>query len=282
MTLTKNEKTSFRQTLHGSYNPAYFTRLFAVEDRHFWFRARNQIIANIAGQISPTLAADSKVLEIGCGTGNVLRFLEKAFPHNTVFGMDLFAEGLRYARQRTSCPLIHGDMDAPPFRTRFGMIGLFDVLEHLPNDAKTLRQIHSMLEPDGILLLTVPAHSVLWSYFDEAAGHCRRYEQAGLKRTLINAGFRIEYLTQYMATLFPLIWLGRRLAAFFAPPAGGKPDREYDLVIQELRIIPVVNGLLAFLLAQEARFIARRCHVPIGTSLLAVARKDKSLQKSGL
>lgn len=257
-----------------SYDPSYFPRLFAIEDRHFWFRARNRVIATLVGQVTAALRPGYRVLEVGCGTGSVLRVLERACTRGTLVGMDLFAEGLQYARQRTSCPLVQGDIQTSPFATTFELIGLFDVLEHLPDDMQVLGNLHALLAPGGTLLLTVPAHRSLWSYFDEASHHCRRYELAELESKLVGTGYQVEYLTQYMASIFPLVWLGRRLAAWLDRRPAGDAGRTHDLAARELRITPVFNEVVALLLAQEARIIARRHPLPIGTSLVAVARKD--------
>lgn len=102
-----------------------------------------------------------RVLNVGCGTGKELRMLEQACPNGVVVGMDLFIEGLHYARQRTSCSLIQGDIHKPPFDTQFNLIVLFDVLEHLPDDVHVLYKLNAMLAPAGALLLTVPAHPFL-------------------------------------------------------------------------------------------------------------------------
>lgn len=263
-----------RRTGHRSYDRAYFEPLFAIEDRHFWFRARNRVIATVIGQITANLVPGYRVLEVGCGTGNVLRVLEKGCKNGVVIGMDLFSEGLQYARRRTNCPLVQGDIHAPPFLTQFDLIGLFDVLEHLPDDMRMLHHLHTMLEKDGVLLLTVPAHPSLWSYFDEASCHCRRYTLTELEGKLEHVGYQVEYMTQYMASIFPMLWLGRRLKSLINRRPGGIADRINVSTRAELRITPVANGLLAFLLAQEARVIARRRRLLIGTSLLAIARKE--------
>ena len=258
---------------HSSYDRSYFDPLFAIEDRHFWFRARNRVIDTIVRQITANLVPGYRVLEVGCGTGNVLRILEKGCNNGVVIGMDLFAEGLQYARERTSCLLVQGDIQAPPFSTSFDMIGLFDVLEHLPDDIQVLRDVHTMLAQRGIVLLTLPAHPSLWSYFDEASHHCRRYKIADLERKLSSTGYHVEYMTQYMTSIFPLFWFWRRRKS----PGNRRPtvsaNATRDLVSAELRITPVVNDLLAFLLVQEVRVIARRHRLPIGTSLLVIARK---------
>jgi SAM-dependent methyltransferase len=259
---------------HYGYDPGWFVQLQAIEDRHFWLRTRNKVIAIVVSQITANMAPGYRVLEVGCGTGNVLRFLEQTCKNGVVMGMDLFAEGLQYARRRTTCQVVQADINAPPFATQFHLIGLFDVLEHLPDDMRVLRNMHTMLAQGGILLLTVPAHPSLWSYFDEASHHCRRYQVSNLESKLNNTGYRIEYLTQYMVSIFPLLWLGRRLKALIYRRPSGSADRTDALARAELRITPVANGLLAFLLAQEARLIARRRRLPIGTSLLAIARKE--------
>lgn len=263
-----------RPVVNRSYDPAYFAHLFAVEDRHFWFRARNQVISTLVRQITARLVLGYWVLEVGCGTGNVLRVLEQVCLGGVVVGMDLFAEGLRYARERTSCPLLQGDMHAPPFGVQFDLVGLFDVLEHLPDDMQVLRDLHAMLASGGTLLLTVPAHPSLWSYFDEASRHCRRYKLTELESKLIRAGYQIEFITPYMASIFPLVWLGRRLALLTDRRPSDDTERAHDLSCNELRVVPVFNELLAWLLAQEARAIGRCLRLPIGTSLLVVARKD--------
>lgn len=261
------------QAVYSSYDPARFERVFAVEDRHFWFRARNHILAAIVAQLTAKLAPGYRVLEVGCGTGNTLRALEQASTRGTVIGMDLFGEGLRYARQRFSCGLVQGDMQRPPFKTEFHLIGLFDVLEHLTDDRQVLRDLHTMLIPNGALLLTVPAHPSLWSYRDEVAHHRRRYTRTELATKLGEAGYQLEYLTPYMASIFPLVWAGRRLAGLLKRQSAQDSSHLQELDDLELQIRPGFNELLTFLLTQEAHLITRRRCLPFGTSLLAVARR---------
>ncbi len=204
----------------------------------------------------------------------MLRVLERACYGGTIIGLDLFSEGLVYARQRTSCHLIQGDIHVAPFAKQFDIIGLFDVLEHLPDDMKVLRDLYTMLARDGVLLLTVPAHKSLWSYFDERSHHYRRYELAELEGELISAGYKVEYISHYMASIFPLVWLGRRFYSLKCKRRAGDANLKHDRVLTELKVVPIVNNLLALWLGQEARLIARRHRLPIGTSILAIARKE--------
>ena len=166
---------------------------------------------------------------------NVLSTLQKACPLGLVVGMDLYAEGLAFARNRTSCPLVQGDIEQPGFGSQFDLIGAFDVVEHLPDDLRVFRSLHAMLKPRGILLLTVPAHQSLWSYFDEVSHHCRRYEPSDLRRKLNQTGFEIEFLTQFMASIYPLLWFVRRFRSLQGKLENSKSaDMDRDLAIERI------------------------------------------------
>jgi SAM-dependent methyltransferase len=178
--------------------------------------------------------------------------------------MDILDEGLQFARRRTKCQLVVGDANQPPFGEEFALVGLFDVLEHLPNDEEVLRRMREILLPGGVLLLTVPADPSLWSYFDEAAYHVRRYELPDLVQKLDRAGFQVEYATHFMRALVPVMRWYRRLT----PRLGGSGGVE-----QDLRVIPVVNELVYRILRREHAQIRARRPISAGTSLLAIARR---------
>ncbi len=263
------------QDNHSSYDAAFFGPLYAVENKHFWFRSRNLIISRLVQQLAREFQAGAQVLEIGCGTGNTLAVLNREWTKGPVTGVDLFYDGLKFARQRVDCRFVQGDINELPFPAgTFDLICLFDVLEHLPADTEILRSLHDLLTPNGLLMLTVPAHMSLWSYFDEASKHCRRYEVGELETKLTQTGFHIDYLTHYMASIYPLVKVGRWLASAGRRQKTTRTDEQArDLAFRELKIVPVVNELLTALLSQETRFMMRRRKLPIGTSLLAIARK---------
>jgi hypothetical protein len=120
----------------------------------------------------------------------------------------------------------------------------------------------------------VPAHPRLWSYFDTASRHRRRYTPHGLRELFTQADFRVDYMSQYMMSIFPLVWLGRRRAEMAEAGSCHEPERADRLADKELRIVPLVNELLAGVLSLEALAIVRGWRLPIGTSLLVVASMD--------
>jgi SAM-dependent methyltransferase len=255
----------------NEYDPAVYQALFKVEDHHFWFRAPNRVIGALAAQLAAQLSPGYQVLEVGCGTGNVLHALTEACPGGTVIGMDLFADGLRFARARTpKALLVRGNVLHPPFGERFDIVGMFDVLEHLEDDLGALRALRLLISDGGRLIMTVPAGRALWSYFDEASMHVRRYEIEELADKLTRTGFEVEFLSPYMGVLYPVLWLGRRLA-------GGKqltpvdPDKARRLFDRELHVNPIAGAALGAVLGLERLWLVKRRRLPTGSSLIAIA-----------
>jgi Methyltransferase domain len=142
------------------------------------------------------------------------------------------------------------------------------VLEHIPEELETLTALRDALAPGGRLLLTVPAHQYLWSYFDEAAQHCRRYSSRDIRYRLTEAGFEVEFLSQFMTCIFPIVWLVRKLSGRQKGP--GSEDAK-TMASKEFRVLPWINGLLTVLLNLEAFWLSRGHRLPIGSSLIVVA-----------
>ena len=160
------------------YNPDDFARLRPVEDTHFWFVSRNDILAAALSTLPTNGSVGDCVLEIGCGTGNTLRVLREGRPHATVIGMDALHAGLLHAQSRAHARLVEGRVEDMPFGTDFALIGMFDVLEHIEDDVAALRAVRQSLAPKGQLLMTVPAAPSLWSRYDEESQHHRSVQDA--------------------------------------------------------------------------------------------------------
>ncbi len=252
-----------------SYDPRYFEPLFAAEERHFWFVARNKVICELARKVLNKKSAPS-ILEVGCGTGNVLQALEREFPQAQLIGMDLFQEGLQFARRRVHCGLVQADLAYPPFAGDVDLLGMFDVLEHIRNDTDVLDQAYREIKAEGWLLLTVPADPGLWSYFDVASHHVRRYTHTGLVDKVRKAGFIVEFSSPYIAATYPLVWLTRNVKNITAQSDDSAVESQAE---DDLKIIPVINEILRGILYLEAGWLSRGNTLPFGSSLVLLARK---------
>lgn len=260
---------SERTALGVSFDPNYFGALTEADDKHFWFRARNRILEALLSQLAAEVPKDARVLEVGCGTGNVTRALVRVFGAASVVAMDPFAEAVEVARKRTGCEVVCGDLSTP-VPGPFALLVMCDVLEHLEDERASLEAVRARLAPGGRLLITVPAHPRLWSSFDEEAGHFRRYEVEGLRLALEQAGFRVDYASEFFALLFPGMWAVRRLSGVRANSARGREKSRRTALAQANRV-PVLNPIMEWLLSREVPLIARRKRLPIGTSIVALA-----------
>lgn len=250
------------------YDPDFFACLARAQDSHFWFHARAKAIEVVLKDLDIPPGAPPRVLDSGCGTGANLQALSRALPDSVVVGMDLYPQGLEYV-SGTVGRLVAGDSHRPPFApSSFQVVGMFDVLEHLDDDLEVLESTFRLLSAGGYLLATVPAYPRLWSHGDVVAGHRRRYTPRDLETKLTAAGFRVEYLTCFMAALCLPLVLRSHLPAKLRPLSD---DEAKNRVKEGLKVLPVINSLVKLALAFERPLIGRRRRIPLGGSLLAVA-----------
>ena len=248
-----------------SFNPAAFARLFELESTHFWFRARNQVIAAVMGRYGVGAEKGARILEVGCGNGNVANHLSQHLDVQ-VWGGDLFAEALAFSQERSDLPLIQLDTYRLPFDGSLDLVCMFDVLEHLQAESETLAEAYRTLRPGGRIVLTVPAHSWLWSYFDERSHHQRRYAKTELRQKLERAGFAVELCSYYMMALLPLVLVGRRIRAWWSSDVNRMAEADF-------RVVPFVNEILYWLCSTE-EWLVPRVGMPFGTSLIAVGYRN--------
>jgi SAM-dependent methyltransferase len=251
----------------AGYDPHYFPTLAAVEREHYWFASRREVVRDVLRAAVPDLAHRA-LFDLGCGTGALLRFLGDS-GIALAGACDAYPESLAIVRRLVEAPLVLVDEGRfPPLGPGYRLLSLFDVLEHIDDDTGTLRHIFSVLEPGGVLVLTVPAHPFLFDEMDELAHHRRRYRGSELGHKLRGAGFEVRRLTHFMAPLVPLVvvrWLVRAVS---------RGRRSAQRRRMELRVVPGLNGLMRAVLALE-RPLVRAGHLPFGSSLIAVAVRPR-------
>jgi len=243
------------------FDEASFLHLPAAEERSFWFRSRNRLIAWALRRYFP---GATSLLDVGCGTGFVLQGLRRELPRLRLVGGEFFPPGLAVAARRVpDAELLQMDARRIPFRDEFDIAGAFDVLEHVEDDARVLSEMRAALRADGGLLVTVPQHPRLWSVVDEYSRHVRRYTRGELLAKVRGAGFEILRWTSFVTLLLPALAVSRRR---FRGQTSFDPLTEY-------RNPPFVDSAFGWVLAAERSLIKAGVRLPAGGSLLVVARR---------
>jgi SAM-dependent methyltransferase len=243
------------------FDPAFFDRLPEVEPRSFWFRARNRLIVSVLRRHFPGARS---LLEVGCGTGFVLSGLRDAFPELRLVGSELFPKALEYARQRLpdNVQLVELDAREMPYQAEFDVVGAFDVIEHIADDAAVLRGMRRAVVPGGGLLVMVPQHPRLWSEADVLAHHVRRYTRRELVAKVEHAGFEVVQATSFVTALMPAMVASRLAHRILRRPYDEFRDLEPG----------ALNRPFERILDAERRLIGRGVSLPFGGSLLVAAR----------
>jgi SAM-dependent methyltransferase len=247
-------------TAPEGYDAALFETLAALEPTSFWFRGRN---AFILWAIERWFPHTRSFLEVGCGTGFVLSAILNSRPDLEALGVELFPEGLRVARRRLEgVPLAQADAQSLGIDQAFDLVGAFDVLEHIDRDEDAMKAMFTALRPGGGFIATVPQHRWLWSGADHFAGHARRYTRRELTLRMRAAGFELLWTTSFVTLLLPVMASSRLLAR----------RRPYSLE-REFGLPRWLDRLFEQSLDLERAAIARGVSLPMGGSLLAVARR---------
>lgn len=246
------------------FDPSAFAMLAETEQHHFWFQARNRLIA---GLLRRYFSEARSLLEIGCGTGNVLAHLLRCRTWERIAGAELHVSGLRVARSRLPPEVELVQLDATSILASnvFDLIGAFDVLEHIEQDEAVLRAMHRALKPGGGVMIAVPQHPSLWSASDEVAHHQRRYKRRELEQKLGAAGFDVVFSSSYIVLLLPVLIHNRVMS--------GRLAKDRSAIDREFQIAPTLNSVLGAVTNAEVALTLAGVRWPFGGSRIVVARR---------
>jgi SAM-dependent methyltransferase len=230
---------------------------------HFWFQWRLAVLLRLMKDLDLPTSVPLRVLDVGCGTG-VLRSQLEGATRWTVDGADLNLDALRAARPGRGT-LHYYDVleEREPFVDSYDLVLLCDVLEHVSDTAPFLAATARHLRPGGVLLVNVPALPALYSAFDEAVGHLRRYTRQTLSRECEAPALQVLESRYWGLTMVPLLLLRKHLVR------AGRGDRS---ALREGIAPPGdrVHAALRTLMRIETALLHRPF---LGSSVLLAARR---------
>jgi SAM-dependent methyltransferase len=180
-------------------------------------------------------------------------------------GLDMSLDALGFCTRRGMRRILQGRGERIPVITSsIPSVVALDVYEHIADDETALSETFRILQPGGVLVLSVPAFRWLWGPHDVALMHHRRYSRKEIVEKLSTAGFVVERASYAIFFLFPAVVLIRLI------------DKALNRS-PEVRL-PKVPGMINRLLIGLQRFESRLLEsfpLPFGSSVVVVAKKPR-------
>ncbi|MBI3635632.1 MAG: class I SAM-dependent methyltransferase [Candidatus Rokubacteria bacterium] len=256
--------------------PHYYEEYYAVEESHWWFRARRRILRTVLER-EGLWGRGLRAVDVGSGTGRMVEFLAGGM---RITATDFEMEALRFAAKRGTASLVQADALRLPFRdASIELLSAFDIIEHLDDDRAALAEFRRVLRPGGYCVATVPAFRSLWSEHDEINHHRHRYRRRELRARFAEAGFTVTRCSYFNSLLFlpvAAFRVARRALARVVDTsrrdAMGRLRSDLSLVPSPILSGPITR-LLEAVMGAEARILAR-ADLPVGVSIVCLARRE--------
>ena len=202
---------ALRTKCENNMETSAISEMFEVDESHPWYKARLVLIERLIQKIANQ---NSKILDFGCGSGAVAGYL-KSFGYKNIEGVDVSQACVERTKARgIKAGKININLSSLP-SSKYEIIMLLDVLEHVKNDKALLQLLKKFLDLNGQMLITVPAHKLLWRYHDEINLHFRRYSKKELSKLINDSGFEIKYIRWWNSFLFPVFLTNSFLERIF-------------------------------------------------------------------
>lgn len=240
-----------------------YERMYRMEDWYWWFVGKRNFAKSLLDRYV-RLGNGATILDVGCGTGAMLKFLNT---FGMAVGVDISEVAMEFCRKRELIRLVQASALELPFDdSSFDLITAFDVLYHkwVNDDLRALGEFYRVCKPGGWILITDSAFRFLLSEHDIAVHARTRYTAGELGGKMVASGFNIEKISYTNMSLFPLVLMIRLYKKMFRSKRRARSD------LQPLN--PVLNKALIALLQVEA-VLLQKFGLPFGSSVVCVARK---------
>ena len=244
-------------------NPDEYLNLASVEQQHWFYAGKRRIVQSWIHRCHPLKPAD-RLADCGAGTGI---FADEMRAACQVVAVDDFEESLQLLCARLGKDkVLKGSCTALPLTDNsVDVLTALDVIEHVQDDLAALREFRRVLRPGGIAVITVPALMSLWSDWDVALHHYRRYDAQALRK-IIPPGFEVQHFNYVNVAVLPVVFLVRKFRAVKQRLGVKVSSRSEDKIPPRW-----LNRFLQWLFVWTA--CQTKIKFPAGVGLIAVLRK---------
>ena len=237
-----------------------------VEEGHWFYTGKRELVQHWLDNLGYGRGSHFKLLDAGAGTGILVRDLKRNFGADKIDGVEFSEDARSIARETYGLELQPGSiLELPVKDSSVDVAVALDVLEHVERDDIALSELLRITKSGGHLILNVPAMQSLWSDWDVALGHFRRYSLSTFEQLLAPGlqrnAYSVVYLGYINAFAFPLIYAYRMFRKLVP-----SDKRAEDKVPG-----PLVNSLLKASFVAPAKLTWLKA--PFGVSIFCVLRK---------
>jgi ubiquinone/menaquinone biosynthesis C-methylase UbiE len=247
-------------------NPEEYRNLNQVERLHWFYRTKRQIARYWLLKSYP-LRIDSVLADCGAGTG---LFAAEMSNICRVIAIDSQEEALRLAEQNVGKDNVkEGSCVALPLNdSSVDCITALDVLEHIEDDQLAVKEFARVLKLGGVAVVTVPAMQSLWSDWDVALHHYRRYCPSSLLKLFDATSFRVIHWNYINVLALPGVFAARKLRPLFR----SKAKEKFSARLEDKMLPRWLDTSLS--IAFKALACQDWIRFPAGVGLLAIAKRS--------
>ncbi len=240
----------------------YNQNLYYQSDHFYWWSVGRRDLVYRMVKKKTTDLKEISILEVGFGSGELLKLFQESGAK--VYGIEN-SEDLIFKAKKQALSVRLARAEKLPFADNFfDFVFALDVLEHLEDDVKALKEIFRVIKKGGYCLAIVPAFNFLWSSRDERLGHKRRYTTKMLRAKFQRARLKVEKVSYYsfFYALPLMLWI------LFKKKFMKKSNIGTDVLV-----LPNSLNWLAIQLHKIENQLVFKINLPWGFSVFCLARK---------
>jgi 2-polyprenyl-3-methyl-5-hydroxy-6-metoxy-1,4-benzoquinol methylase len=233
---------------------------------HFWMIWRFEFLISQLKKNKINITKNLKIMDLGCGNGILSNQLEKKFKIK-IDRIDGNEETLKLNKNVNGKLICYNIKDKKQnFKNKYDIIFIFDVIEHVKNDLGFLENALFHLKSNGIIIINVPSIKVLFSKYDHAVGHLRRYDISNFNILENRLKIKKISISYWGFILLPILLLRKLILLFHR-------QKNFEKIVNSgWKTNKYLNTFFKFLMKIELNVFNKPFY---GTSLMVFYKKNK-------
>jgi len=231
---------------------------------NIWVKWRFEVLKNLIKKNNISLKKNYRCLDLGCGSNDFALNFE-SISNFLIDQTDVDAKNLENKKKGRGSFFRYdiNDKDVK-LKNKYDIIFLLDVLEHIKNDKEFLDSCYFHIKEGGFLIINVPSIPELFSKYDNAVGHYRRYSKKKIEILIAESKFKIVSIKYWGFFLIPLLFLRKIMVNF-------SKKNDVEIIKKGMDTQPkIVLFIIKTLKFLEMNFIKINI---LGSSLLTIIKK---------